>query len=697
MTDDNASSDPWLTKARNAFEMSTTYVDANYRKQWENNIRMFQSRHASDSKYNSDAYKYRSKIFRPKTRSAIRKNEAAGVAAFFSSMDSTYINAVNENDPEQMAAAEIMRELIKHRLSVSIPWFLVCIGALQEAQKIGTVCSYNYWKYKEKRTKRKVPATDPETGATFQDPMTGEPLMQDVEDVKVIEDEPCIELFPIEQVRFHPGADWLDPVNSSPFFIRMFPMYVYEVKARMKRPDPKTNQPKWFSFSDGEIGQARTEFDSTRMERDKNREDKHTQHVSAVSEYDTVWVHENFMRDENGEDHVYYTLGTQFRLSDPVPREEVYFHDARPVTLGCFILEAFENMPSGIPELGEGLQKEANEIVNSRLDNVKLVLNKRYFVKRGAQVDLKSIVRNAAGSVTMTTDPDKDVKAMEFNDVTSSSYAEQDRINVDHDELVGNFSAGSVQSNRSLNETVGGLSMLNTSAGQMSDYGLKTFSETWMEPTLRQLVKLEQAYETDETIIQLAADKAQAWKKYGVDRVTDELLNKDLLLTVDVGVGASNPVFRMERFLMGVRTAAEIASTQAPGLKTAEIIAELFSYLGYKSGARFFEQEQQEDPRLAQAMQMIQELQAALESKAVEKEAEMQGKTAQKQLEVEGKLEAEAMKQEGENQRHQEKMELDMFKTLMQQQEASQNRQQSSWQTMVQHASKQAQGANNGG
>ena len=41
---------PWLTLARQAYDSSTTYLDANYRRQWERNIKLFQSEHPSGSK-----------------------------------------------------------------------------------------------------------------------------------------------------------------------------------------------------------------------------------------------------------------------------------------------------------------------------------------------------------------------------------------------------------------------------------------------------------------------------------------------------------------------------------------------------------------------------------------------------------------------------------------------------------------------
>ena len=75
-----------LRIAADAYEGSTSFIDSNYRKQWEEGLRLFQGRHPVDSKYNSDKYKHRSRLFRPKTRSGIRKLEAMAAMSFFSNI-----------------------------------------------------------------------------------------------------------------------------------------------------------------------------------------------------------------------------------------------------------------------------------------------------------------------------------------------------------------------------------------------------------------------------------------------------------------------------------------------------------------------------------------------------------------------------------------------------------------------------------
>jgi hypothetical protein len=104
---------------------------------------------------------------------------------------------------------------------------------------------------------------------------------------------------------------------------------------------------------------------------------------------------------------------------------------------------------------------------------------------------------------------------MEWNDVTASSYQEQDRLNVDFDELTGNFSSSSVMTNRKLNETVGGMQPAVWWANQLTEYLIRTLVETWVEPVLRQLVKLEQAYETDMTVLGWLARRRNSRRSTG--------------------------------------------------------------------------------------------------------------------------------------------------------------------------------------
>lgn len=624
----------WLALARNSYSASTSYMDANWRKAWEDCIALFQSRHPAGSKYNSDLYKSRSHIFRPKTRSVVRKNEAAAAAAFFSNVDLVSIEAENSADKAQNASADLIFQLINYRLQKSIPWFKVLIGAIQEMQVYGVVVSYQYWNYKEEP--QYEPITDELTGEPMMDD-EGNPLARET-DPKVLVDKPCIELIPLENFRIDAGADWLDPINSSPYLIRRVPMYVCDVKEKMGQTDRKTGQPQWKKLTDDQIRQAMTSLDTLSQARENRRQDPKANNAeAALTEFEIVWVHENFIRID-GEEVVYWTMGTEHMLTEPKALQEVYFTGERPFAMGNAVLEAHKVVPESLVQMGSQLQREANDVVNQRLDNVKLVLNKRWLAKRGKQVDIPSLHKNMPGSVTLVDDVESDVKEVNWPDVTASAYQEQDRINVDFDELVGNFSGSSVMTNRKLNETVGGMSLLNGGASQLTEYLLLTCVETWVEPVLRQLVKLEQQYETNLSILALAGQKAQLLQKYGVDQVTDAMLDAELTVRVNVGMGATDPRTKLQKFVMAIQSYSQ-AVRMLPNADHEQVRKEIFGLAGYRDGARFFKQG--EDPNAAamqqqmqQQMQMMQQMQQQMQQMQMQlrdKEQQNQIKAAEVQ------------------------------------------------------------------
>ncbi|MCK5431982.1 MAG: hypothetical protein KAJ03_04520, partial [Gammaproteobacteria bacterium] len=569
----------FLALARDAYDSSETYVDAFLRQQWEDGLRQWQGKHTTSSKYQSDAYKGRSKLFRPRTRAVIRKNEAACASAFFSTDDVVNIEPVDDSNEIDLLTAEIADGLVNYRLQNTIPWFQILNGAYQSTQVHGQVCSYQYWKYDG------------------------------------VKDEPCIDLRPIENIRIDPAADWLDPIGTSPYIIDLIPMFIGDIQEKFTVVDEKTGEPEWIEADEKTLMSATSEYyDSTRIVREDNYDSKSNYH-STNNKFNTAWVRRNIIRVK-GQDWVFYTLGQEHLLSEPKKLEEVYFTGERPYVMGCAVLEANTPFPSSVCDITRAVQSEINDTCNQRLDNVKFVLNKRYFARRGAKVDLRSLTRNTPGSVTLMNDPDKDVVVQSTPDVTSSAFQEQDRLNLDFDDLAGTFSGSSVQANRQLNETVGGMNLMSQSANQVGEYQLRTFVETWVEPVLKQLVKLELKYETDDVVLGIAGKKSDTYIKYGFNQVTDKMLDGNLIVTVNVGTGATNPQTQVERFFFGLNSLAQVMGEEfIQKIDQEEVITEVFGKLGYKDGQRFFKQEEGQDPQIAQYEQMIQQLEQQLAQK----------------------------------------------------------------------------------
>ena len=581
----------WLAQTRDAYDAASAFMDSNYRADLDYSIRAFRQEHASGSKYLSDEYKARSRLVSPKTRSVIRKTEAAGAVALFSNMDIVNLEPGNPDDAMSVASTAAMKAILEYRLGKTIPTFQICMGGIQDAQTQGAVVSYQYWDYQEKNGKK-------------------------------VKDKPCIELRPMENIRLDGGASWIDPVGTTPYLCDIIPMYVCDVRAMMASRDDKTGQPKWKKYDDADIMQALPDkMDTTRKARLGNQQDPHLE-KTGIKSFDVVWVMRWFMRDAISDDYCYYTLGTHALLTDPKPIEETYFHGVRPYAMGYAILETHKVMKTSVPTLVKPIQLESTDLRNQRLDNVKFVLNKRWIVARGRNVDVQSLVRNVPGGVTMTTDPKNDLQESNWPDVTSSSFVEHDRLTAEFDDLVGNFSPSTRVANNAVNDTLGGSKMAAQSAGIMTDYMLRTVVETWWESVLRQLTQLESAYETDQVVLGVCAQKARLFPKYGLSQITDEMLAQEMHLTVNVGFGSSDPTMQLQKFIAVTKEAIAMVSSAPPGFNVSEAIKEMYSKCGYRDGARFFSE--REDPRLAKAMQMVQQLTGMVKGKQLELQAKGQ-------------------------------------------------------------------------
>lgn len=582
----------WLDIAEDMHRTSTDFLDTNYRKQWEANLAHFNSEHTKDSRFNTANYKSRNKLFRPKTRAISIKSDAALVRALFATEDLISVKPENDADLLQKISAEINQELLQFRLTKTIPWYQTVIGAWQDTFNFGICISYQYWEF-ETRT-RQVP-----TGSV--DENGDESFLEELE---IISNKPCVDLIAPENFRFDSNADWRDAINTSARLERIVPMTVQDVEARMEMPAPRG----WRKYTRAQIIAASRGFDSnesTRQAREgRGRQDPLTERQTTDS-VSTIFCREYFVR-EGGVDWVYWTIGHHLLLSDPVPIEKAYFHGRRPFVMGYSLLEAHKAIPQSKNQLIAPIQITFNRLANQRQDNVDLVLNKRYFLRRGQNIDTAALIRNVPGGGVYMDDPEKDVKVVTTPDITSSAYEEHNRLAVEMDEIAGNFSTASVQTNRQLNETVGGMQLNRASSDEITEYSIVTFVKTWIEPVLRQLVLLEQAYEDDQVILQLAAGRSDAYRKTNLQGdIPLQLLMQELQVNVNVGIGNTDPTTRVETFAKGLGTVLQVMPQMAARLDEEQVVKEVMGGLGRADGARFFKPadqvQQQVDPRVAQA------------------------------------------------------------------------------------------------
>jgi hypothetical protein len=622
-----------LDMAKDAYSASTTYMDQYLSPEWQKNERQWQSKHPLGSKYSTDDYRFRSKLFRPKTRSTGIANEADCAFAFFSNPQAMDVTAWNDSDPLQQASAVVWQEVAQYRLRESVPWFKIVQGGFQDALKNDVVFAHTYWKYKGKDY------TEPQTVMNYRPSSTQIGMMEEYEEEievtrhKTLCDQPCIDLVPPEDLRIDPSCDWTDPINSSPYLIHIEKMTVEQVRTRMNSTDTKTGEPKWKKYSTEEI--AGCVDNSSESEDGLSKERDPLEYAEDESKspqiYDLVDVHKYFLRDEDGVDWFFYTLGCDKPLTKPVKSSDVYWHlryRERPYVMGNILVETHKVYPeASLPKLTRDTQAEVNDFVNLRLDNVKLAILGRHYIKRTANMDYEMLRRNIPGSGVLTDNPDTDSKMIETQDVTSSSFQEQARMDNDFNDIAGGFSPSTLMQSRASAEMgARGMQTASAAATKIGDYRILSYAQTFMVPVLGQFIRLLQAYETDETIFTQAAEKGalvQQFGRYGINAITDDLLQQEMVVNVNVGLGATDPTGKVQRLVMALRGAVEIGGPMVQQLiKLEEVIPELFQAAGYQDGKRFFHTgEDGQDPRILQLQQMVQQLQQQIETKAVEEDA----------------------------------------------------------------------------
>jgi len=365
----NLASEAWLLQtAEQIYTDSTDYLETNISNEWEVSLAHFRSEHSADTSYNRKDWR-RSRIFRPKTRTITKSQEAALAAAAFATQDYVDIEAEDGTDEVQRVSAQINKQILQYRLDRKLPWFQTVVGAYQDTKVYGVCISYQYWHY-DKGIRFEPAFSD--FNVPILDEETGQPMGYEIPVVR--SDKLCIDNVPPENFRFDPMCDWRDPVNTSPYIVFLQPIYAGDVLKRMKQSDPD-GKPVWRRHSLSAVTSSRRKgYDRTRQAREGDRRVDPADEQQG-NEYTTVWVHMNIVRVD-GDHYVYWTLGTQLLLTMLELLTKAYPHlliGERPFVLGNTVIETHRNYPAGDIQQGAGIQREINSIANQRMDNVKLV------------------------------------------------------------------------------------------------------------------------------------------------------------------------------------------------------------------------------------------------------------------------------------------------------------------------------------
>lgn len=582
--DEQPSDAEFLQMVREADTQALQYVSQVNRTSWERGYRAFHQEHYVGSKYKSEDYRNRSRLFIPKTRTAIRKDMSAVAASLFGSVNAVNCAPGNEGDAEQRASAAIVQELVNYRTNrqsskASIPWFHVAMGSRQTSLLTGICLSKQSWKLELKKDRNKEKFTDDD----------GEEKEREV--WKPYIDRPNSELIPPENFTIDPAADWTNPAQDAAYIVIKWPMRLDEIRRRQN--DPRNP---WLELSEevlkaaGEGQQAEADAIRRAREQGLNRFDK----TQTANHFDVIWVWESYIRTA-GEDWTFFSISDKHMLTKPAPVEEVYPEQfgERPLAMGYGSFEAFRIFPMSAVESWQPLQQESNDIRNLSLDSLKQNIMPVTKVVRGRNVDLDQLKRRGQGTAIMVTD-EKDVTWEKVQSVGNEVTQMQQKLDIEFDDLSGQQNYGTVADNNNLGKTLGGLKLAAGAANAVQEFDIRIWIETWCEPCLTQIVRLEQYYESDPIVLGLCGDKAKLMEKHGISEITDQLLENTVNIRVNIGLGAGDPQQRLAKFQSASQVVMPFVAID-PDFKSGKkkfdlegIFAEVFGAAGYRDGGQRF-------------------------------------------------------------------------------------------------------------
>jgi hypothetical protein len=587
--DDEYSEQPteqeFLQLVREAESQAQLYINQVNRKSWSRVYRAFHQEHFVGSKYTSDDFKNRSKLFVPKTRSAVRKDLAAVAASLFGTIDAISCTPGNESDQGQKASAAVVQELLNYRTSrtsgkASMPWFLTALGMRQTAVLTGICMSKQSWKLELRKTGDED-VKDDDGESTGQKRAVWKPFI----------DRPDSQGIPPENITIDPAADWTNPAQDAAYIIIKWPMRIDEIRAKQK--DPRNP---WRDLTESQLrgtGDS-AKFDMAAIRRAREQGIDRMDDANNGQSFDIIWVYETYMRCA-GDDWTFLSVGDKCMLTDPRPVREVYPEQfgERPLVFGIGALEAFRLFPMSSAESWQMLQMEVNDLRNLTLDAVKQNVLPVTKVVRGRQVDLDALKRRGQGSSIMVTAA-TDVTWDRPPDVPQAAILMKQNLDIEFDDIAGQQNYGTVDSNNNLSKTLGGLKLAAGAANAVQEFDIRIWIETWCEPVLSQLVRAIQFYESDPIILGICGDRAQLMEKYGVNQITNELLENEVTLRVNVGLGSGDPSQRLAKFQDATNVAMPLLEKSKQfqsgemQIDPVAVMDEVYGAVGYRDGGKRF-------------------------------------------------------------------------------------------------------------
>jgi hypothetical protein len=414
------------------------------------------------------------------------------------------VKGVEESDVPGAEAMEDLLDWAENRSGL----FLELVKATKSALTYGTGILKTYHRQVKKRFIRPAgyaspqqapaPMVDPETGGPMVD-VDGEPLVASPNgqqasgepDTYEVYDGPAAEYVDIENFWPAPEATGMDDTRHA--FERQFRdmSHIAEFVKKGVYRMPENMGPSDFTSEEepAQLRAASVELGS--MAKDPTHKPVELLHMWTEERIITVANRKAILRVQ----------------TNPFQHGEIPY-----VRIVDYLVEG-EFWGMGEIEPIEGLQDVMNALVNQRIDNVKLSMDKMFMVMKNAVADLRDLRTRPGGIIEVDTSNtgtlEQAIMPLDFGDVTSSAFVEVEQIERFIEKVSGITGYQQGTDAPSLNDTATGIALIQEAGNTRQGFKTVLAEMTGLTRLARQFGSIIQQFWDTERMVRLVGPKGE--------------------------------------------------------------------------------------------------------------------------------------------------------------------------------------------
>jgi hypothetical protein len=409
-------------------------------------------------------------------------------------------------DPHKDELARWLSDLFHYRAKRTFPFFTWHASSLTAAFTDGMEAALVYWRKESYTVKRKeylvidmatmtptpIPREAYEAGVKVTPELF---LTAEVEEEVLVRDSWWID-------SLKPGEDLLWDFKAPLLDLNLGEAVLVKATRSLQELEQLADRGVFDKFSKEKAKKYRTVRSET-VDKTATVTDPESVDLSDLNRLCT-WI---YFEKVAGQWMVSFSLEGKEALSSQKPVNDVFFAGRRvnrlPLVLGTHKLKLWEAVGRGEPETIAPLEDELIEHKNALADASRIAIQGRFRVNKDSDINFDDLLNNR---IVLADEGEFEKFDTQFNTVDALRVL--DSLQTDMAEMVPVGMQSKQLVPRGNGRTLGAVQLALGSQNEKLSVQLITRNQTFLEPLLYLVAQLEFAFETDETILRIAARKA---------------------------------------------------------------------------------------------------------------------------------------------------------------------------------------------